>query len=131
MAVSVRDRERVRAQAEGRCEYCRMANDWEPFFPYHVEHIVPRQHRGSDELPNLALSCHHCNLVKGPNLTSIDPDTGMVTELFHPRLQIWNEHFRLEGDLISGITDVGRTTVFLLRMNAPHRIELRAANPDK
>jgi hypothetical protein len=86
MAVSVRDRERVRAHAKGRCEYCRMANDWEPFFPYHVEHIVPRQHRGSDELPNLALSCHHCNLVKGPNLTSIDPDTGIVTELFHPTL---------------------------------------------
>ena len=101
---------------------------WEPFFTYHVEHIVARQHGGLDELGNLAFACNHCNLLKGPNLTSIDPDTGTNTPLYHPRTQLWAEHFRLDEGSITGLTEMGRTTVFLLQMNAPHRIELRLEN---
>jgi hypothetical protein len=41
---------------------------------------------------------------KGPNLSSIDPETGNVTPLFNPRLQTWNEHFVLEGVHIKGLT---------------------------
>ena len=29
-----------------------------------------------DEVDNLALACHRCNLHKGPNLSGIDPLTG-------------------------------------------------------
>jgi len=108
-----------------------MANDWEPFFPYHIEHIIARQHGGSDERDNLAFSCHHCNFIKGPNLTSIDPDTGDVVELINPRKQNWKEHFRYDSGRIVGLTDTGRTTVFLLQMNAPHRVELRSVNQDR
>ncbi len=128
MPVPAADRRRVREDASGRCEYCRMAEAREPFFTYHVEHIVARQHRGGDERGNLAFACNHCNLLKGPNLTSIDPDTGSVTPLFHPRTQQWMEHFRMEDGRILGLTATGRTTVFLLQMNAAHRIELRLEN---
>ena len=128
MAVSAAERRRVRKHAGSRCEYCRMAEAWEPFFTYHVEHIVARQHGGADERGNLAFACNHCNLLKGPNLTSIDPDSGSTTSLYHPRTQQWAEHFRLEDGRITGLTATGRTTVFLLQMNAPHRIELRLEN---
>ena len=84
MAVPASERRRVREHADSRCEYCRMAEAWEPFFIYHVEHIVARQHRGGDEPGNLAFACNHCNLLKGPNLTSIEPDTGSTTPLYHP-----------------------------------------------
>lgn len=128
MAVSAVDRKLVRERAAGRCEYCRMSEAWEPFFPYHVEHIRALQHGGDDSLENLALACHHCNLIKGPNLASIDPDTGALTPLFHPRQDLWSEHFTLRQGHLAGLTDVGRTTVFLLHMNAPHRMELRGEN---
>ena len=82
MALSAADRQAVRARASGRCEYCRMEEAWEPFYSYHLEHIIARQHGGPDDLENLAYACHHCNLLKGPNLTSLDPDTGAITELF-------------------------------------------------
>lgn len=131
MAISAADRRSIRANAKGCCEYCRMANDWEPFFPYHIEHIIARQHGGSDEPNNLAFSCHHCNFIKGPNLTSIDPDTGEVVELFNPRQQKWEEHFRFARRRIEGLSSTGRTTVFLLQMNSPHRVELRSVNQDR
>jgi hypothetical protein len=36
---------------------------------FHVEHIIPQQHGGITSEENLALSCPHCNMHKGPNLT--------------------------------------------------------------
>ena len=130
MRVRASDRRVVRDRANGRCEYCLMAENWEPYFTYHTEHIVARQHGGSDSLENLAFSCNHCNLLKGPNLASIDPDSGGLTPLFHPRTHVWAEHFRVEHGRIHGTTPIGRTTVFLHQMNATHRIELRTENGD-
>ena len=64
-------RKLVRDRAGDRCQYCRIHQDDEPFFPLHVEHIVAKQHRGSDDPQNLALSCHHDNDHKGPNLPTV------------------------------------------------------------
>lgn len=131
MAVPDSIRRMVKERAEGRCEYCRIRQSWEPFHAYHVEHIVAKQHRGTDDPENLALACHHCNLAKGPNLTGRDPDGDAVVELFHPRRCLWEDHFRLESGRIVGLTDVGRTTVFLLEMNADQRVDLRLINRDE
>jgi hypothetical protein len=74
----------VRRRADGRCEYCRLVQKMEPL-SFHIEHIVSRQHGGTDSPDNLALASHHCNLRKGTNLTAIDTDAGLLTRLFHPR----------------------------------------------
>jgi hypothetical protein len=130
MPVPESSRRLVIARAAGCCEYCRMRQSWEPFHAYHVEHIVAKQHRGTDEIGNLALACHHCNLFKGPNLTSRDPDGDALVTLFHPRNSQWTDHFRIDADRIIGLTDIGRTTVFLLEMNADQRVDLRWINRD-
>jgi hypothetical protein len=96
-----------------------------PLVRFHIEHVVPRQHGGSSDPKNLALACHHCNLHKGPNLTGIDPDTGRLEPLFHPRRQEWDEHFAMDGANVVGRTPTGRVTVRVLAMNAPPRVELR------
>lgn len=119
-------RELVRARALGRCEYCRARQEDVPIATFHVEHIVPRQHGGSDDPENLALACNHCNLHKGPNLTGIDPETGVIVTLFNPRRDAWDLHFSSQGLQIIGLSPVGRATVHVLAMNAPTRIELRA-----
>jgi 5-methylcytosine-specific restriction endonuclease McrA len=59
-------------RAGDRCEYCGMHQNHDLFFRFHIEHIVAKQHGGSDESSNLALACHHCNEHKGPNLSGID-----------------------------------------------------------
>jgi hypothetical protein len=114
----------VKQRAGNRCEYCliRQAH-YESAF--HVEHIVAKQHHGTDDAENLALACNHCNLHKGPNLTGIDPDSDQVVLLFSPRAHFWAEHFVLQGAWIVGLTPIGRATVSVLDMNASHLIDLR------
>ena len=118
-------RDFVRRRAAGRCEYCLLRQE-HCDLTHHVEHIVAKQHGGSDDASNLALACHRCNLRKGPNLTAMDPVTREVVPLFHPRSNDWAEHFIVEGERIIGITAIGRATVQLLAMNDTRRLELRA-----
>ena len=119
-------RQFVRQRAGNRCEYCRVHQRYYPDFTFHVEHIVAKQHRGTDDPGNLALACHLCNRKKGPNLTGIDPDTGEFTRLFNPRMDVWEEQFRLDpsGEIV-GLTDLGRTTAYVLDMNSEIRIQIR------
>ncbi len=117
----------VRQRAANRCEYCHLHQDDSPLAALHLEHIRPRKHGGSDDESNLCLACIDCNLHTGPNLTGIDPLTGAVTELFHPRQQRWEDHFAFEGIYITGQTGVGRTTIQVLNMNSDDQLNLRAA----
>ena len=45
-------------------------------------------------------------------------------------MQVWSEHFLKRGDLIVGISPVGRVTVHVLNMNDEDRRELRRT-PDE
>jgi hypothetical protein len=90
-----------------------------------TSHIVARQHGGGDDSGNLALACYHCNAHKGPNLSGLDPESGALVRLFHPRRDEWDEHFERNGVLIVGRTAVGRATVGLLKMNTSDRRRLR------
>jgi hypothetical protein len=118
-------RDLVRRRADDRCEYCLLPQEHSGL-THHIEHIVARQHGGSDAIENLALACQRCNLHKGPNLTGIDPTTGETAALFHPRRDQWNDHFEFEGMRVKGVTAMGRTTVAVLAMNDTRRIELRS-----
>lgn len=66
-------------------------------------------------------------LPQGPNLSGIDPKTRRVVSLFNPRRDRWSRHFELLGVEQVGRTLIGRATVALLQMNAPRRLERRAA----
>ena len=116
--------ELVRRRAGDRCEYCRLPQHTSTL-RFHIEHIVARQHGGNDDPINLALACPECNFRKGPNLSGIDPDTGELTPLFHPRRQPWEKHFAPDGSRIVGRTATGRTTVWLLEMNSGDRLRWR------
>jgi hypothetical protein len=121
-------RSRVCERAIFRCEYCGLHQDQSPLAALYVEHILPRKHGGGDDLDNLALACIDCNLHKGSNVAGYDPDTGELTEIFHPRRQSWQEHFERRGAIIVGKTAVGRTTIEVLQLNADERLQLRTAS---
>lgn len=86
--------------------------------PFQLDHIVAEKHGGETVSANLALACPHCNLYKGPNIAGIEPTSGQLVRLFHPRTDSWAEHFFFEPPRITGRSPVGRVTVQVLAMNA-------------
>jgi hypothetical protein len=90
-----------------------------------IDHIVAEKHGGLTAADNLALSCTICNGHKGSDLASVDPETGTIVPLFHPRRDRWSDHFFLVGGRIEPRTAIGRVTVRLLQLNSPHRVEER------
>jgi hypothetical protein len=87
---------------------------------------VAKVHQLNDDPSNLAWTCTQCNLHKGTNLSSIDPETSSRVDLYHPRQQKWVEHFHIAHEArIVGITAVGRATARLLDMNGSPQLELR------
>ena len=114
-------------RAASRCEYCRLAQSETPFRTFHIDHIIPRKHGGSDDPDNLALACDRCSLHKGSNLAGVDDQTDLVVSLFHPRTQVWEDHFSVEQVRIVGLTPTGRATVRVCSMNSPRRLRLRLA----
>ncbi|MBM3759003.1 MAG: HNH endonuclease [Acidobacteria bacterium] len=125
MPIDAATRRRVCTRARYRCEYCHLHQDFSEL-THHFEHIRPVKHGGTDQPDNLALACHRCNSHKGSNLSGIDPKTGKLTPLFHPRKQRWPAHFRFDGPLLIGLSPTGRTTIQTLAMNDPRRLALRA-----
>jgi hypothetical protein len=114
-------RRQVEARAGGCCEYCRAPAEL-CFHAHQVDHIIAQKHGGKTVAENLALSCIACNQFKGSDLSSLDPINNELTALFHPRQNVWRDHFELRGLFIIPKTATGRVTVKLLQFNAPERI---------
>ena len=124
--MDARTRQLVQDRAGGRCEFCGMPEKAYPI-SFHVEHIVASVHQHIDDPDNLAWACPPCNAHKGPNLATIDPESGQQANLFNPRVDRWEDHFVMTEGVISGLTPVGRGTLQLLKMNRIQRVELRRA----
>lgn len=124
--VSERTRRKVIERAQGCCEYCRSQARFSPD-PFSIEHIIPRSKGGQDDLENLALACQGCNNRKYVDTDAIDPVTGDLVPLFHPRLDEWSEHFAWHESLtlIVGLTSIGRASVEKLQLNRSGVVNLR------
>ena len=108
----------VARRADNRCEYCHAPQSISNF-EFEVEHITPVSSGGNDDMENLALSCRACNAFKSTRQTGIDPQTQMVVPLFHPRQDVWTDHFRVDALTlaITGLTPTGRATAAILQMD--------------
>jgi hypothetical protein len=117
-------RNEVARRAHHRCEYCLIHEDDIAFRP-HVDHIVSRKHGGLSDIENLAYACVLCNRSKGSDVSSIHGHNGEIVRLFHPREDLWADHFKLDGHVIRALSDAGAATAELLRFNAPERLAER------
>jgi hypothetical protein len=113
-------------RARGCCEYCRSQERF-AMQTFSVEHIEPRSREGDTASDNLALACQGCNNHKYAKTEAVDPATGAVVPLFHPRRDRWREHFVWDEGctLILGLTPVGRATVEALHLNRAGLVNLR------
>lgn len=119
-------RREVTRRAKDCCEYCLSQLDFSPS-QFSVNHIVPKARGGDDALDNLALACQSCNNHKHTATSAIDPVSGQLVALFHPRRDRWTQHFAWSDDktIIIGITASGRATVSRLRLNRVSLVNLR------
>jgi hypothetical protein len=125
MTIPRSQRRIVRDRAGNCCEYCRLPAAGGTV-AFHVDHIIPIKHGGTDHIDNLCLACFECNAHKSHDIGGLDPETGALTRLYHPRQQTWIDHFEIRSDMrIEGQTPEGRTTVRVLQMNDEDRIEDR------
>jgi len=113
-------------RAGGRCEYCQLPQNVAET-PFSVDHIIAEKHGGATVAGNLAWACFYCNTCKGPNIAGLDPVTGRLTRLFHPRTDAWRDHFEWHGAWLAGKTAVGRATVQVLNINEPEAVAVRDA----
>jgi len=116
--------QQVRERASALCEYCHLPNTLTTL-PFQIDHIIAEKHGGPTILENLAYCCLHCNAFKGPNIAGVNRDTQEVVRLFHPRRDIWEDHFTWDSARLLGRTSVGQATIEVLAINAPYRLEVR------
>ncbi|MBC8870432.1 MAG: HNH endonuclease [Planctomycetes bacterium] len=116
----------VARRARHCCEYCH-APEVIFNFPFEVEHVIPVTRGGLEHDSNLALSCRSCNLRKSDHIEVFDTESESSVPLFHPRRNLWAEHFGVDIDTgtIVGRTPTGRATIEKLRMNAPTQLMAR------
>lgn len=121
-------RQLVTARANGRCEYCQSPESFATE-RFSIEHIQPRSLDGLTVAENLALACQGCNGHKATKTTAIDAETQTSVSLFHPRQNIWQEHFAWSEDhlQIIGLTATGRATIEALHLNRTSLLNLRRA----
>lgn len=119
-------RARVSEAARYRCGYC-LTDERIVGTPMEVDHLVPEVLGGLTEEANLWLACSLCNTHKSDRIAALDPETGEVVRLFHPRQERWADHFAWSeaGDLIVGLTPTGRATVLALHLNRPTLVRAR------
>ncbi|HVK04970.1 MAG TPA: HNH endonuclease signature motif containing protein [Armatimonadaceae bacterium] len=118
----------MRRRADGCCEYCRHRDDYSSD-PFEVEHVLPLDAGGTDHPDNLAYACRGCNGLKSALTEATDPATGQTAALFHPRRDLWSEHFAWTEDFteVRGLTAAGRATVEALALNREGLRNLRTA----
>ena len=119
-------RDFVLARARMCCEYCLSPLNFSSD-DFAVKHIVPKSLFGSDDVDNLALSCQGCNNRKFVSVSAVDPVSGVETRLYHPRTDVWFEHFVWSDDftILIGLTAVARATIERLELNRSRIQNLR------
>lgn len=120
-------KEQVKRHFGDRCAYCQSEKKFILYLE--IEHIIPLKQGGTDDESNLCQACRLCNLSKSSHTTAIDPHTEQQAQLFHPRQQDWQEHFRWSSGnppQIIGTTPTGRATVTALDMNSETLLTARS-----
>ena len=119
--VSAALRRVAAAHADFLCEYCLIHED-DTVFGCEVDHFISTKHGGMAEADNLAYARAFCNRPKGSDTGSVVQGTEAYVRFFHPCLDRWAEHFRLDGVVIVDLSDVGEVTGRILAFNTSERL---------
>lgn len=111
-------RERVATAAQHLCGYCH-TDERIVGTPLELDHLIPESQGGKTIEFNLWGACSPCNDHKSSRMLAVDPLTNELVRIFNPRAQAWKTHFKWSeaGDIIIGLTQIGRATISALKLN--------------
>jgi hypothetical protein len=118
-------RELVRRRADNDCEYCLLCQEHSAV-PHQSSISSQRSMAGPTTRPTWRLRVTVTISARAPTFRGIDPLTGELVALFHPRRDRRADHFTIRVPRIEGVTPCGRATVRVLAMNDVRRLELRS-----
>jgi hypothetical protein len=126
--ISQKNKDFIRQLAYRCCEYCQSQEAYSTQ-NFSMEHIIPSHLGGSNEIDNLALCCQGCNNHKFTKVGLFDKVMNEFIPFFHPRQDIWTEHFNWSEDfmLIIPLTKKGEVTLEVLKMNRQQVVNWRMA----
>jgi hypothetical protein len=116
-------REKVAARAGHSCEYCQIPGQ-ASFAAHELDHVISLKH-GGETTGQSRLLLHSLQPPQVSDLSSLDPATGQLAPLFHPRRDHWHEHFEPRNGELVGLIPSGRANTYLLRLNHPQRVQER------
>jgi HNH endonuclease len=124
--ITVAEQQQVIDRARRRCEYCQCHMDYTSQ-SFVLEHILAIANGGVTSLDNLALACGGCNGHKAIKQEALDPADRIRVVLYHPRLDVWGEHFCWSENTLQmiGLTSTGRATIASLQLNRSGVINVR------
>ncbi len=118
--VSAELRRLVATRADRLCEYG-LIHEADTYFGCQVDHIISEKHGGATDAENLAYACLYCNRFKRSDIGSITR-SAVFCRFFNPRTDHWADHFRLDGETITPLTEIGEVTERILQLNHVDRL---------
>lgn len=120
-------KEQLKAVSNNLCEYCKSPKAFSTEL-FTNDHIIPVSKDGTNEFENLAYSCSGCNTFKHDKAEVYHAGLDKMISLFHPRKQVWSEHFAWNKDYtqIIPLTPIGYVTIEQLQLNREQLQNLRA-----
>ena len=125
-SLTVVQRRLIILRSDGRCEYCKCPEAYS-LKSFDFDHVLPESKGGLTSPENIAYACGGCNGHKHAKTEAIDPDSGVKTDLFNPRQDLWDAHFKWSEDALTivGLTPIGRATVQSLQLNRRGVVNIR------
>ena len=124
--VTAQQRKIIIERAKNCCEYW-LSQARFAMQSFSIEHIIPQSKGGKTKLENLALACQGCNNHKYNQTEWRDPINNNFVGLYHPRQQVWHDHFTWNENftIVIGLTPTGRATIEALKINREGVVNLR------
>lgn len=119
----LKHKEKLMEEFDGKCAYC----DSKIGVTSHgnIEHFYPKSlyPEKISDIDNLLIACQICDMSKAAKFP-LDSDGN--PQLLNPRSDKFEEHIDLASDgTLHGVTEKGRVTVDILKLNRPELIERR------
>ena len=117
----------VRMRAGRRCEYCHLPEDYAPFTPLHIEHVIAKQHGGTDARFQPGLGLPSLQPAQGPQPDRHRPADAEGREALPSAAAPVVLTFRVGWPAAGRGTTIGRATIAVLQMNDPDAVKDRDA----